>query len=622
MPASIRVGAILLALTLLVGACSAPPPPIFVVATSTPTQPPTATPRSVPTLTPGPTPNPYRDTIIIGLSRAPRTLHPLIADDDVTIHILHAVYEPYVTSIDFAYQANPNGGLMAELPTLENGAATLDDGGTPDDPADDQLTMIFNMLSGPTWCDGRPVTAADSVYAFNLARDPDSGAVTRAAIDRVESYTALDGDTIEVKLKPGQLDPAYSAYFWTPLPEHIWTKYTASQLQTAAEATRRLCGYGPYTIAGAADPTAGWIPGEHLTLAANPYYFRGAPRTPRLVFRFIQDPDQLLDQVVAGRLDVVTWDGLPATRLPEYAEYERSGQIGVAAMRSAVWEQLIFNLYAPTTFDATERARPHPILSDVRIRRAIAHAVDRQALIDQVYAGHSTVLSQPLTYPNHPLRASEDRISLYPFDPDRARALLDEAGWIDANGDGIRECRGCASGAAEGDRLTLTYRTTSSPLREPVVDRVQRDLSAVGFDIVVELLPREIFFGDATGLIVGDFDIAQLSELTDADPGGERRYGCEWIPVPGNGWYGENYSGWCNDIASRALLQAGDALQADVRRAAYATFQREVTRDLPGLPLFPRVDVTLVNPRLENFKPRDFVASVTWNAYELSVPNQ
>lgn len=619
MPASIRTVAIWLALALLVGACSMPPPPILIVATATATPPPTATPE--PTLAPDPTPIPYRDTITIGLSHAPRTLHPFIADDDVTIHILHAVYEPYITSIDFAYQANPNGGLMAELPTLENGGATLDDGGTPDDPTDDQLAMIFSMLPGPTWCDGRPVTAADSVYAFNLARDPDSGAVSRAAVERVESYAAVDDHTLEVKLKPGQLDPAYSAYFWTPLPAHIWGKYTAPQLQTAAEATRRLCGYGPYTIAGANDQTAGWIPGEHLTLAANPYYFRGAPRTPRLVFRFIPDPDQLLEQVVAGRLDIATRDGLPATRLPEYAEFERSGQIGVAATPSVVWEQLIFNLYAPTTFDATERARPHPILSDVRVRRAIAHAVDRQALIDLVYAGHSIVLHQPLTYPNHPLHTPEDGISLYPFDPDRARALLDEAGWIDADGDGIRECRGCTSGAAEGDRLTLTYRTTSSPLRDPVVDRVKSDLLAIGFDVVVELLPRDIFFGDATGLIVGDFDIAQLSELTDVDPGGERRYGCDWIPAPDNGWYGENYSGWCSDVASRALLTASRARLVEARHSAYAVFQREVTRDLPGLPLFPRVDVTLVSPRLENFKPRDFMASITWNAYELGVLN-
>jgi len=617
MPISIRSVAILFALTLLTSACGTPQP-IVLVASVTPS-PPTATPE--PTPIPSPTRVPYRDTITIGLSREPRTLHPLIVDGEAAIQILDAIYEPYITSIDFAYQANPNGGLIAELPTLENGGATLDDRGTPDDPTDDQLTMIFNMLSGPTWCDGQPVTARDSVYAFNLARDPDSGVASRLALDRVESYTALDDDTIEVKLKPGQHDPSYSAYFWTPLPEHLWSKTSALELQTAAPSTRRLCGYGPYTIAGATDQGAGWIAGESITLLANPHYFRGAPRTQRLVFKFITDPDQRLAQVTAGELDIVTRDGLTATQLPQYAEFERSGVIDVAATHSAVWEQLLFNLYEPTAFDSTDRARPHPSLSDVRVRQAIAHAVDRQALIDQVYAGYSVVMNQPLTYPNHPLHTPDDQIRLYPFDRDRARSLLEQAGWIDTDDDGIRECRGCVSGAEEGDRLTLTYRTTSSPLRDQVIDRVKRDLNAVGFDIVVEPLPKEIFFGDATGLIVGDFELGQLSELTGADPGGERRYGCEWIPTPDNGWYGENYSGWCSDAASRALVDASSALRVDARRSAYAAFQREVTRDLPGLPLFPRVDVTLVNPRLENFKPSDFAASITWNAYELSVPN-
>jgi ABC-type transport system substrate-binding protein len=169
--------------------------------------------------------------------------------------------------------------------------------------------------------------------------------------------------------------------------------------------------------------------------------------------------------------------------------------------------------------------------------------------------------------------------------------------------------------------LALTYRTTSSPLRDRVVEMAQADLDAVGFDIRVELQPREVFFGDVTGLIVGDFEIGQFAELTDADPGGEQQYGCEWIPTPDNGWYGENYAGWCNTTANQALIDASRSLLVEDRREAYTTFQREFTRDLPGLPLFPRVVPFLVNSELENFKPNDFMPSITWNAFELSLPN-
>ncbi len=612
----VRTSIVLAALTLAVCACGRQP--IIVVATVTPA-PPTATPA--PTPIPSPTPIPYRDTIVIGAQQEPRTLHPFLTDSPAAIHILDALYERYVTSLDFSYQANPNGGLLAELPTLENGGAALDDGGTPEDPVDDRLTMIFKMLPGPTWCDGRPVTARDSVYAFNLASDPDSGTASRLAPDRVESYTALDDTTVEVSLKPGQLDPAYSSYFWTPLPEHLWGKYSALELQTAAEAARRPCGYGPYTVAEAEGQGAGWIAGDSLTLVANPRYFRGAPRTPRLVFKFMPSPDKLLSEALAGSLDIVVGDGTQPLRLPDYAPYESRDLIKLVTVKSQAWEQLLFNLNAPTTFDTTSRSAPHPVLSDARVRRAIAHAIDRPDLVDRVYAGRSIAMNQALVYPNHPLHAPEDQITLYRFDPERAKALLDEAGWIDADGDGVRECRGCVSGAAEGDRLALTYRTTSSALRDQVVEQVERALDAVGFDIVVELLPADVFFGDATGLIVGDFELGQLAGITDADPDGERQYGCDWIPAPDNGWYGENYAGWCSEAASRALVEAGRALRVDARRAAYAVFQREYTRDLPGLPLFPRLDVFLVNPRLENFKPNDFMPSATWNGYELRVPN-
>jgi peptide/nickel transport system substrate-binding protein len=609
----LRLAIALVALALVIGACQTQP--IVIVASITPS--PTATPTPVPS----PTPVTYRDTIVIGVQQESRTLHPFLDDSSAAIHIQDALYERYVTSIDFAYQANPNGGLLADAPTLENGGASLDDGGTPNDPVDDQLTLAFRLLPGPTWCDGRPVTARDSVYAFNLARDPDSGVASRVALDKIESYTALDDFTVEVKFKRGQLDPSYSSYFWTPLPEHLWGKLGALELQAAAEAARRPCGYGPYTIAGAEGQGAGWIAGDSLTLIANPHYFRGAPKTPRLIFKFTPDIDQLLSDMLAGNLDVAIVDRPEPARMAQYARLADGDAIRLVAANSPAWEQLVFNLDAPTTFDANDRTRPHPILSDVRVRRAIAHAIDRRALIAEALAGRSIVLDQPLVYPDHPLYAPGE-ITVYDFNLDQARALLDEAGWRDTDGDGVRECRGCVSGAAEGDRLALTYRTTRSTLRERSAQRIQQDLAAVGFDLTIHFPPQEVFFGDVTGLIVGDFEIGQMAGLTDADPGGERQYGCDWIPTPDNGWYGENYSGWCNPAASDALVQARQALRLDDRRAAYAVFQREYTRDVPGLPLFPRLDVFLVNPRLENFRPEDFMRSATWNAFQLAVLNE
>ena len=607
----------LIVLAFAATACASPAP-IVVVATVTPA-PPTEVPTSTPT--PSPTPIPYKDTIVVGVQQEPRTLHPFLADSPAAIHILDALYERYVTSIDFAYQANPSGGLLADIPTLENGGARLDDAGTLQDPGDDQLTLIFKMLPGPQWCDGQAVTAHDSVYAFDLANDPDSGVSSRAALDKVESYRALDDETVEVKLKPGQPDPSYSAYFWTPLPEHLWGKRTALALQTAPEAARRPCGYGPYTVAGAEVQGAGWAAGDQLTLAANPHYFRGAPRASKLIFKFIARQDDLVKAVLDGHVDIVIGDDTLALRLPELATSESDGTLRLVTVRSSVWEQLVFNLDAPTTFDSTSRAKPHPILSDVRVRQAIAYAIDRKALVDRVYAGRTGVMNETLFYANHPLYAPEAGISVYAHDPDRAAALLSQAGWRDADGDGIRECEGCTSGAADGDRLALTYHTTSSALRDQVVEQIKNDLRVAGFEISVDLLPSEIFFGDITGLIVGDFELGQLAAVTGADPDGERLYGCDWIPSPENGWYGENYSGWCNQKANEALYVAGRSLRVDARRAAYADFQREYTREVPGLPLFARIDVFVVNPRLENLKPNDSMPSATWNAFELGVRN-
>jgi peptide/nickel transport system substrate-binding protein len=601
---------------LWLSACSTPRP-IEVVATVT-SSPPTLAPATA-TPIPSPTPIPYRSELIIGLSQEPLTLHPLLADDDASFQILDALYEPYITSIDFAYQANPKGGLLADLPGVENGGVFIDDAGTPNEPIDDQIIMTFRMLSGPTWCDGAPVTAGDSVYAYELANDAASGVSDRAILDNIATYVALDDNTIEIKLQPGVFDPNAALYFWNPLPRHIWSQYSASGLQSAPEATTQPCGYGPYTIAGADDASAGWVTGDHITLVANPNYFRGAPRTPRLIFRFIPEARERVVALIAGEIDIVTSAGLQGADLPTYAAVQQQNLLRIVTTRSAAWEELVFNLYTPTTFDATQRSAAHPILSDVRVRQAIAYAIDRQALIDHLYAGRSAFLHEPLTYPNHPLYTSESQINLYYFDPDRAQALLQEAGWIDSDGDGIRECQGCTSGANQGARLALTYHTTSSALRDAMLSQIANDMNAIGFEITAELLPTEVFFGDITGLIVGDFEIGQLAALTDAHPESEQLFGCDWIPSPGNGWYGQNYSGWCNEAASTALFTARQSLRLNEQRAAYAIFQREYTRELPGLPLIPRLNVFLINPRVENFQPHDFMPSVTWNAYELAV---
>lgn len=601
---------------LLLSACSTPQP-IEVVATVTPSLPTSTLPPTV-TLIPSPTPIPYREELLIGLSAEPLTLNPLLANDDVTFQILDALYEPYITSIDFAYQANPNGGLLADLPRVENAGVVIDDAGTPNEPIDDQLMLTFSMLPGPTWCDGTPVTAGDSAYAFELANDPNSGVSDRAILDRIETYTAMDDRTIQVKLRPGVFDQNAALYFWNPLPRHIWSQFSASGLQSAPQARTQPCGYGPYTIAGANDASAGWVAGDHITLVANPNYFRDTPRTPRLTFRFIPEARERVVALTEGEIDIVTSEGLQGADLPAYAALEQQDQLRIVTTRSAAWEELVFNLYTPTTFDSTQRNVAHPILGDVRVRQAIAYAIDRQALIDHLYSGQSAFLHEPLTYPDHPLYTSESQINLYHFDPDRAQALLQEAGWIDSDGDGIRECQGCTSGANQGDRLALTYHTTSSALRDQMQEQIANDMNAIGFEITVEQLPAEVFFGDITGLIVGEFEIGQLAALTDVHPQSELQFGCDWIPTPNNGWYGQNYSGWCNEAASEALFNAAQSLRVDEQRAAYAIFQREYTHDVPGLSLIPRLNVFLINPRLENFQPRDFMPSATWNAFELA----
>lgn len=258
---------------------------------------------------------------------------------------------------------------------------------------------------------------------------------------------------------------------------------------------------------------------------------------------------------------------------------------------------------------------PHPILSDVKVRQAIAYCTNRPELIQSVYPFLSeeqqTKQLMDTNVPKDHWASSTEGVTVYNFDPEKGKALLEEAGWTGEDG-AIRT-------NAAGEELNLKFLTTNAQFRQTWATVLEQQLADnCGIQIVRTHAPASFVFGATSGLQRRDFELGAFAWVGEADPDVSTLYACNQIPTPANNWEGQNYMGWCNETASNAVLAGGNTLDREARKAAYATFQQEFSKDMVSLPLFQRTEAEAANINLQNWKP-DATEYVTANAGEWSL---
>ncbi|MGQ9874431.1 MAG: ABC transporter substrate-binding protein [Chloroflexus sp.] len=262
-----------------------------------------------------------------------------------------------------------------------------------------------------------------------------------------------------------------------------------------------------------------------------------------------------------------------------------------------VRETVVETVVVTEEVKAEQYTTPHPILSDPRVRQAIAYCTNRPELIASVYPFLTPEQQQNLLMdtflPKAHWAAAKENITVYPFDPEKGKALLEEAGW---KGEPIRS-------NANGEPLSLSFTTTNAQFRQTWSAVFIRQMAACGIQIIPTYAPASWWFGSSTGLSRRDFELGAFAWVGQADPGGQTLYSCNQIPLPSNNWEGQNYMGWCNEGASRAIIAANNTLDRAERIRQYAIVQEEFTKDMVSLPLFNRLEAYAASNRLVNFKP-------------------
>ncbi len=346
-------------------------------------------------------------------------------------------------------------------------------------------TYTYTLREGLTWSDGEPLTADDVVWNIERARD-EEWLNQYTTVQNLEAR-AIDERTVEVTSSvPDPKLPALDLYL---LPKHLWDKYDKNEI-TKANGLEGV-GSGPFILTE-------YKPGQFWRHVANDSYWAGRPKYDEIVFRIFNNADAMVAALENGEIDA-------AFDIPS-SSYERLSQTeGIVAIQG---QQGNVDEIAINGGDGLKK--PHPALLDLRVRQAIGHAIDRQTIIDQVYAG---IGLPALTFSPSPDTSWLPDIPVdeqYTFDLDEANRILDEAGYADTNGDGVREMPG------GGEPLDFRFAVrTDSQVAKPIAEFAKGWLEDIGIAVTFDLM-NESKLTEVIGK--GDYDMFHWSWTPFVDP--------------------------------------------------------------------------------------------------------
>lgn len=522
-----------------------------------------------------------RDTLTIGITQYPSTLHPNIESMAAKSYVLGFARRP-VTAYDADWRLVC---LLCEtIPTLENGLAVRET--TPDGRPGLRVTWV--LREGLRWGDGTPITTEDLRFTWEAGREAATGIGPAEFYRSAYEFIAEDSRRFTLRFDRVTFEFASLGDF-APLPAHLerarWQQDPRSYRSRTlydTEPTNPGLWNGPFRVVQVQ-------PGAAITLERNPHWSGPAGHFRRITVRTVESTPTLEAQLLAGQLDMIAGElGLPVEQAS--ALIRRTGNRFRAEFRPGlIYEHLDLNLDLP-------------VLQDRRVRQALLHALDRAQIVARLFEGRQTVAHSnvnPLDWPHDP------NIRQYPHDVARAAALLTEAGWTPGP-DGIRR-------NAAGERLSFELMTTAgNRSREAVQQVIQAQWRALGVEARIRNEPPRVLFGET--LSRRRFQGAALFAWISAPEGVPRTtlHSSE-IPTAERNWSGQNYTGFRNAEMDALLEALPIELDRERRRVLWQRLQAIYAEELPALPLWFRQDAHLWPQWLDGVRPTGHLnASSLW----------
>jgi peptide/nickel transport system substrate-binding protein len=480
--------------------------------------------------------------------------------DSLNPHLATAITLGNLSSLTMAYLVRyghdnrPTPELATEVPTQKNGGISKDG-----------RTIVWHLRRGVKWSDGEPFDADDVVWSTGAVNNPANNEVGRDGWELITKIDEPDKYTVAFHLsKP------YSAYLPTffgsaganpcILPKHLLA--ALPNINTAPYNSKPV-GIGPFRYTE-------WVRGDHVTLEANPYYWRGRPKLQKIVYKIVPDRNTLLTQLQTGEVDV--WAYVPpafaerAIALPTVAHIRHPGMV-----------------YQHVDFNTT-----HPALADRSVRAALRLALDRETMMKKISHGVGILQETQVSQANPFYTAPPPMV---PFDVGKANALLDRAGWK-LGPDGVR--------AKNGVRLDLDFGTISgSQDADSRIELIRSTWKQIGVSLDVKHYNSALFFAVTGGIVYGGkFDVVAFGWQLSPTGAINSQNSCDLIPP-----HGQNVTRLCDRRLQHLLDEQSVTYDEDKRKALLAQELRIIDEEVPYVVLYVQEDVHAFNKDLTGWNP-------------------
>lgn len=497
--------------------------------------------------------------VVYGSLQEPDTLNPLFSEYIAAAEVGSLVFSGLVISND---KGEWIPDLAAQIPTVKNGGVSRDG-----------LVVTYHLRQGVTWHDGATFSAEDVKFTWQVIMNNKNPVILREGYNKIAAIDTPDANTVIIRFK--EYYAPYLTLFTTILPKHILAN---SSDISKSPFNRAPVGTGPFKLKE-------WRIAEAIIFEANTAYFRGRPKLDGVVYKFIPDSNLLLNQLKSGEIDI-------AGNLAFILLDQVKGVAGINTIitPNMIWEHIDLNL-------------DKPIFQDVRVRKAIALAIDRQAIINSAIKNAATPAAtdqSPLSWAYNPALKAPTR------DVNAARELLEQAGWKLGN-----------KGVLVKETQTLAFQlvtTGKDRVREIIVQNIAEQLKEVGIGVEIQYVDAPILFSDV--LKNRRFDAAMYSWVTGMDPDNVSFWHSKQIPSAMNGYSGQNYSGWRNSEIDTLTEQGLYTVDTEVRKQIYFRIQDIISQEYPVIPLYFRANIDVAKPIVANFKPNPTPGGNFWNAWE------
>jgi peptide/nickel transport system substrate-binding protein len=502
----------------------------------------------------------------LGVADEPDSLDPLFANDASADQIATLLYV-HVFRYDYRGRLVPD--LATAVPTYANGGISRDG-----------RTITLHLRHDVHWADGAPLDGRDIVFTWHAVMNDRNAVRSRLGWIDVDSMTLPDRYTLVVRMKrvnAAIVDTIFGGGGGTafpPLPAHLLA--TLPDLNHAEINTHPLAS-GPFALAE-------WSHGASLTFVANPRYYRGRAKIAKIVWKVVPNAETLFQELQTHDIDV--YDGVPETQIARVAQLD-----GIAVQRRLVanWRHLDFNCRKP-------------LLADVRVRRAIAQAVDWDRMNRTIYHGVNFRATSDIV----PDSWAAPQIPPWVFDPAAARRLLDAAGWT-PGANGIR--------ARNGVPLALTISTgTNKPANEQAEVLMVQQLRAVGIALSIKNYPVSLLFAQHGPLYGGSYDLSWSVDTNGPEPDNSGLWSEHYIPP-----HGANTSFLADAIVTRTSEDALLTFDRAKRKALYQQEEARIHELVPSVFLYWERSTAAYNSDLKHYHAAEYDVAALWNAHEWEI---